>query len=745
MASVRGAKRRGGANVFVSVRAFRIAPPDQAGLDPITSVLHWCTVSRPTPNKNGMNKSLAVILLAMFLASGASANARANADVELEKLMLSSMEELLARKIKISTNTDQILHKAPSVVTVITAEDIKATGATELTDILRSVPGVFVRSNLFAFRPQVTFRGAAGTHTLLMVNGEPIKDLVWSSGIFWKGLPSSMIERIEIIRGPGSALFGSDASAGVINVITKATSMIPQSEAGVRAGSFDTQAAWVNLGGEWNGFEIGLSAELSRTGGHEPFFAADGQTARDNAVGTLVSHAPSHARYGWRGQDFRFSIAKGNWHLLADHTGYRDLEIGLTGAGVLDTSTRAHSHRNDIALFYNDEAFTRDWGLNAELRYYHLEYSSGQGFFERPPGYSPDGINFYPDGQINRMRSSENGLRFELSGLYSGVRNHAIRLGGGHSIRDLHSVEQFVNFGTGADGNPLPAGGPLVDLTGSPHAFAPEKTRRISHLYLQDIWTLSPAWELTAGARYDRYSDFGGTLNPRLALVWQSTDRLTTKLMYGRAFRAPSYLELYARTAATNPNPNLTPERSETWDLSLNYLASKDLRLGLVLYQFAQSDLIAANAATLNTFQNIGDRTARGAELETQWQASKTLRLAGNLSLSKEKGSLTSGNPLPTRTAYLRADWTLAPDWHWNLQANWVGKRKLAATDPRASIGAYTVVDSTVRYFHRENWELAASIRNLFDVDAREYSSRALLENLPLPRRSLHVEALFKF
>jgi iron complex outermembrane receptor protein len=289
--------------------------------------------------ENEMNKSAAVTLaMTQFLAACLLLNAPAHAETELDRLLALSMEDLLSLKIRISTNTDQTLSKAPSVVSVITAEDIRATGATNLAEILQSVPGIYVRANLFAFRPQVTFRGAAGTHTLLMVNGEPIRDLVWSSGIFWKGLPASMIERVEIIRGPGSALFGSDASAGVINVITRTAGRIEQSEAGLRAGSFDTQAGWVRHGGSWNGFDIGFTAELSRTDGHDPFISTDGLAASGKAG------------YGWQGQDIRFSLANQNWRLLADYTGHRNLETGLTGDGVLDPLTQARDNRFDVAL-----------------------------------------------------------------------------------------------------------------------------------------------------------------------------------------------------------------------------------------------------------------------------------------------------------------------------------------------------------------------------------------------------------
>jgi iron complex outermembrane receptor protein len=691
-----------------------------------------------------MNKSAAVTLaVTQLLVACLVLNAPARAETELDRLLALSMEDLLSLKIRISTNTEQTLSKAPSVVSVITAEDIRATGATNLTEILQSVPGIYVRANLFAFRPQVTFRGASSAHTLLMVDGAPMRDLVWTAGIFSKGMPISMIDRIEIIRGPGSALFGSDASAGVINVITKVAGRIEHSEVGLRAGSFDTQSGWMQHQTSWNGVDIGITADLSHTDGHDPYIAVDGQSKSDTDFSTHLSTTPDHARYGWNGQDFRFSAAKDNWRLLAGYAAHNDLEIGLTGAAVLDPLTQGSDSRADVALFYNNEAFDRDWGVNAELRYYHLDYTSGDGFYERPPNYV-DITGTYPAGLINQMRSAERGFSFEASGLYSGIKQHAIRIGAGYSLKDLYRVEQIVK-GKLPDGTPLLINDVFVDISDTNDAFAPEQARKVSYLFVQDIWTFSHAWELTAGARYDHYSDFGGTLNPRLALVWQSTDRLTTKLMYGQAFRAPSYLELFAYTAANIPNPDLMPERSNTWDLSFHYAALKDLLLGLDLYQFKQSNLIFADESTQFKFQNVGNRTSRGIELEAQWQATKSLRVAGSFNQSWEDDSLFRSVSVPKRKAYLRTDWKVHPDWHWNIQANWIDKRKLPSNDERAFLSAYTLLDTTLRYSHHKNWVFAASIRNLLDDDAREYSSSSIKENLPLPERSFYLEAKYAF
>lgn len=668
--------------------------------------------------------------------------AHANTGDQVRELLPLSLEELLETKVSISTNTKQKLSKAPSVVSVITAEDIKATGATNIVEVLQGVPGVYIRNNLFGFRPLVTFRGASSYHTLLMVNGAPVKDLVWASGIFWKGLPTSMIERIEIIRGPGSALFGSDASSGVINVITKTAGKIKESEAGIRAGSFDTQTAWLQHGAAWNGFDIGVTAELTRTDGHAPEIARDAQTAQDARAGTAVSRAPGRADYGWSGQDLRLSIARDNWRLLAERVAHEDVGIGLTGAAVLDPRTQASDSQTSLALLYNNEAIADDWTLNAELRHRDLEYSSGDGFWERPAGYQ-DATGAYPDGYRNLMRSAERRTNAEVSGLYTGARYHALRLGGGYVVQDLYRVEHYVNKGTGPDGTTLPAGGPLVNLTGTPYAFAPEMTRRNAYLFLQDTWTIAADWELTAGARYDHYSDFGGSTNPRVALVWQTTDALTTKLMYGEAFRAPSFLELYSLTSATKPNAGLAPERSKTWDLAFSYSVSRNLLLGLDLYHFVQTNVIGADAT--NRYQNIGRLMANGAEFEARWQASDNLRFTAALSHRHEAYSPLRGFDVPKQQAYLRMDWAFAPQWSWNVQANWTGKHLHPAGDPRRRIADYALVDTTVRHVAGKHWELAASIRNLLDVDAREISSRALPDNLPLPGRGAYAELIYRF
>jgi iron complex outermembrane receptor protein len=687
-----------------------------------------------------INNKLALIVV----YSAFSASAQATNDKQLDHFLSLSLEELMELEVTISTDTKQTVSQAPAAVSVITAEDIRATGATNLTDILESVPGIHVRANQFAFRPLVQFRGANANQTLLMINGRSMRDLMWGFGIFWKGIPSNIIDRVEIIRGPGSALFGADAAAGVINVITKTAGKIDSNVVGFRRGSFNTNTGWLQYGDTLGGFDIGLTINLSTTDGHNPLVESDGQTRQDLAMGSSASLAPGNAKYGWKSQDFRFSAAKNHWTFRADYIKQSDLEIGLTGAGILDPLTKAQDSRFNLDLLYNNPDLSDNWAIDSELRYQDIDYNSGDGFQERPPGAF---TNDYPQGVINRMQSAERRISFETSGLYSGLDGHAFRLGLGYTWQDLYLVKQWINMGIGPDGEPLPPGSPLVDVSDTPYAFAPEKSRSIRYLFLQDIWAFDDDWELTAGFRYDNYSDFGDTFNPRLALVWQISDKLTSKLLYGRAFRPPSFQELYAQTSYSQPNPDLDPEKSETLEFILSYMPSKDLTIGLNLYTLKQSDFIRAISMPGmdgRQFQNTGKHAIRGLEVETKWQASENLRLSGNYTKRNPDDNQFRAIDEPEQDVYLRLDWGFHPNWNWNLQSNWISDRKRSSSDARPYLDDYIITDTTFLYTPTNNLEFAFSIRNLFDKEAREHTAPSVANDLLLPERSIYFDIQYK-
>ena len=693
------------------------------------------------------NKSRFMLVCGLLHAGLASADS----NEQFRRYLSLPLEELVEQKVSISTHTETSLSKAPSVVTVITADDIKATGATNLVDVLQGVPGIHVRYQQFGFRPLISFRGTNDKQTLVMVDGAPMSDLMWRLGIFWKGLPTSIIDRVEIIRGPGSALFGTDASAGVINVITKVAGKIEGSEMGLRLGSDNTQTAWMQYGGELNGFDIAMTADLFRTDSHDPKIKADAQTRNDLATGSNASLAPGDAEYGWNNADLRLSVAKDNWRLQLDYSEHNDLETGMTGAGALDPLTEGDDSRFNVALMFGDEQFTEDWGVNAELRYRHIDYSSGDGFQEWPPGYIdpeelPNPVTPYPDGVLNQWESAEHSVLGEASGLYRGFDNHAVKLGAGFRWQDIYRVEHWVNSGVDGNGNTLPPGGPLVDLSDTPYAFAPEKDRTISYLYLQDVWKIAEDLELTTGARFDHNSDYGDSFNPRVALVWETTDKLTTKFLYGQAFRAPNFQELYAETSFSLPNSNLDPEESETWELAFAYAPVRQVRLGMNLYYYEQTDFISLQQVpglSKLQYQNSGEYNVKGVELEAWWQPGKDLSITANYAYNDPDESPYRAFGAPKQQAYMRLDWRFLPDWNWNIQGNWIGKVDRNPGDTRSDLDDHLLTDTTLRYRGVKDWEFAFSVRNLFDEDARDRTSSSIPDDLPLPDRSVYLEARY--
>ncbi len=657
-------------------------------------------------------------LLFLLMSSAYSAQLAAEDMAAADSLLNMSIEELTLVKVIIATGMEQTKSDAPATVTLLTEDDIKKTGATNLTDILQTVPGVHIQRSAFGFRPEVRIRGAASTQTLLMINGNPIRDLVWNFGIFWKGMPASAIERVEVIRGPGSALYGADASAGVINVITKTAGKITQNEAGVRAGSLDTQEGFIQYGDQWNDFDVAFTADYSTTNGHDP------------DIKNIAN-----VRYGYDNQDIRFSLTNKNWQFLANYMRHNNLDTQITGAGFYDPVTSADDERYDLDLIYSDAQFSENWGIKAKLHYQDLDYNSNKGFRETPPDAT------FPTGRINQMSSSEHQARFDFTANYSGFNEHTITLGSGYNWQDIYQVDQIVNY----DGNTYI---PPTNIAGTPGAFAPEKSREIRYALIQDIWTLAPDWELTSGLRYDHYSDFGDTFNPRLALVWQTTAKLTTKFLYGQAFRAPNFQELYAITSRSTGNSSLDPEETETIELAVSWQINQQAQLNANLFEYTIDDFIRRDSR--RKYQNSGKHKTTGVEIEGRWQLNNKLVFSGNYTWRDPEHNDYRVSEEPEQSAYLRTDWRFLSGWNWDIQANWIADRERAEHDSRKKMSDYTITDTTFRYNGLKNWEFAASIRNIFNENAKDQANirdniSGAKMDLPLPERNAWAEIRYKF
>jgi len=677
-----------------------------------------------------------------------------------EELILLYQDE---ESVSIATGSSKPIRLAPSVATVITASDIEATGATVLDEALEMVPGLHVSRSSNRLNSLFSIRGihtGQNPQVLLLLDGVPMTELFTGGRAPTLRLPVAGISRVEVIRGPGSAVYGADAFAGVINIIPKSAREIGGTRVGVRKGSFDSRDAWLQYGGSLGDWDVAFNMEYNRSDGDgDRKVNTDAQTALDTVFGTNASLAPGSLDTGYEVLNTRLDIARGNWKLgmwawIQDGAGQ-----GPGGAQALDPYGKQDVEQYLVDARYGNADLVEDWDLAVRLTYQYLDESTRFKLF--PPGtrlpigadgnvnfINPAGIVDFTGGLIGKPGGTDSTSSMESTARYSGIARHNIRLAVGFKYQKGRS-EESKNFGPGViDGTVSPIDGTLTDVTNTPNIFIEDEDRKIWFASLQDEWTFASDWELTAGVRYDHYSDFGSTVNPRLALVWATLRDLTTKFMYGRAFRAPSFGEEFS---INNPvilgNPNLDPETIDTFELAFDYRPTFNLQTGLNLFYYEIDDIIEfvrdPLPATTNTAQNARDQKGHGFELEANWQPFDKLQLGGNYAWQNSEDKQTGDRiaDAPRQTIYLDARWRFLPDWSFDTQLVDVSDRKRAAGDTRSDIDDYTLINVTLqRKRIAKRWQLAASVRNLFDTDAREPSTGEIPDDYPLAGRSVYAE-----
>ncbi len=679
-------------------------------------------------------------------------------DHELTRQLLSmSLQDLLDLEvITVATGLQQTENKAPSTVTVITAQDIKRMGARTLEEALQRVPGFQVSYNWFN-SAVYSVRGVSTSfnpEVLVLVNGVRLNDS-YSGGkhTFWTGFPVSSIARLEIIRGPGSALYGADAFAGVINIITKTAQDIDGTEVGLRVGNNNMQDVWLLHGQQWRDIEIAAMVELSRTDGHQRRVDSDAQTAFDQLFNTQASLAPGQYGSEATHYDLKFDLAWQHWRLRTsakknDHTG-----AGVGVAQALDPHKPRNMERISGDVSYDNAQFSKNWALNAQLNYWRTRFLNHWQLF--PPGAFGGA---YPMGYLGHPGNTETLSQASITSTYRGFHQHSLRIGAGYGYYDLSEVTEQKNFGlhplTHEPLSPLT----LFDGTDTSATYSPEVARNNYFAFIQDTWTIHSAWELTLGLRYDHYSDFGSTINPRIGLVWEARKDFIAKLLYGSAFRAPSFQDQYNQN---NPvaigNPDLQPEKMDTWELAFDYHATSALRLSLNLFHYEIEDKIVLIplGTTGYQFENASTWKGQGGEFEARWKISPKASVLFNYSYqdSEDDTGITLSNA-SQQAAYLRGDYVLNPRWHTNVQVNWNNGWARSANDPRSNLKGYTTLDMTLRREEIRAGDVgfAISIRNVLDADVRYPSpgpdTNGLLNvphDLPGAGRSYFAELRYQF
>ncbi|MFC4159285.1 TonB-dependent receptor plug domain-containing protein [Chitinimonas lacunae] len=674
------------------------------------------------------------------------------AELEEEELALAYGDKTT---ISLATGSQQTLRRAPAVATVITAADIAAMGATELDEVLETVPGIHVSRAASLYSPIYVIRGSysqVGPQTLLLQNGIPMTTtFTGNKGNIWGGLGIEHIARIEIIRGPGSALYGADAYSGVINIITKGASDLQGTEFGLRGGSFDSWDGWVQHGGRLGPLDLAAFVRLGRSDGQHETVAADAQTRNDTLLGTRASLAPGPVSTGRDAIDAGVDLAMSHWRLRLGYKLRDEVGAGAGAASALDPVGRGKSQRINTDLSWINPQLSQHWGAGitlATLHYKELFTPTLQLF---PPGTRfPTGT--FPVGMLGSPNRWERQLRLSGYATYNGLANHSLRVGLGHDDLNLYRTSELKNFSFSPSGVPVPTG-QLLDFSHTAPYVLPHR-RKLDYVYIQDEWRLGKDWTVTGGVRRDHYSDFGNTTNPRFAVVWDAAYDLTVKLLYGRAFRAPAFNEQHSiNNPVTRGNPNLRPETIKTTELAFSWQPRKELMLNLNFFHYDMEDIIRLIPnpvpGTGSTYFNIGRQSGRGAEFDFGWDISRDLRLVANYAYqrSTDKATHRDAGHAPHHELYGRLDWRISQGWQFSGQLTHIADRKRVAGDLRPATADYTSADFTVRSERgKGKWDVVASLRNAFDEAIREPSVAPGLipQDLPMAGRSWYLQLRYQ-
>lgn len=520
------------------------------------------------------------------------------------------LAQLMDIPVYAASKHKQSTREAPSSVTIVTRDEIQRYGYRNLGELLQAVPGFYVSQN----RGSTGFVGTRGINRttdygarfLLQVDGHRMTDPVYG------GLPNQqdfpldldLIERVEIVRGPGSSLYGSNAVFGIINVVTRRGSDIKGAETSFSTGSLSTNSARLSYGIESKGgAEILFSGTLYGSSGNGDLYFAEFDHPAGGRDGYARNIDADHAgslfgRVSYKG----FSLT----------TGYADREkqipSGRFNAIFGDPTDTNWEKRTYTAAEYS-HTLPADWELLARASFDRYRYKGNIPMLTQqgePFDYKTDIDARWLRGELQASRTFSKHHRLTMGGEYHSVYDvnaHLYYAAQGFFYGDRYKTDaRFASFG----------------------------------LYIQDEFRVSDDILISMGLRLDNYDTFGESINPRLGVIYSPWKQTTFKLLYGTAFRAPVLSEMFYQKLddERNINPFLEPEKITSYEGIWEQRLTPWLQTSLSLYRNEIRDIIefSPEADTITTYYhaNMGETNVNGVEAAIQ--AGKDQGIRGRLS-----------------------------------------------------------------------------------------------------------------
>jgi len=612
--------------------------------------------------------------------------------------------------VEAATLHSQAQEEAPASVTVISAEEIRTYGWRTLGEVLGAVRGFYMtydRAYQYAGISGLSLPGDYTTRMLVMLNGHYLTDNVYSSnGFFGQDFPldMDMVKRIEIVRGPSSALYGSNGVLATINIVTKSPAEMKTLRASTETGSFGEKKLELSSGASLAG---GASLLVSGSAFHNT-----GQSLYFPNLGG----APSAD--GEKGYHAFVSMVLGKW-TFTGLLGSREKQVptGWFGTILGDPGNRITDSRGFL-----EAAYTREMSASRRLRWrlYYDQYR-----YRARYDYALDrGVEDDRDRTRGDWAGSE--LDYDVA-----VPNVGVLTVGGEVNVDIRARQEYYEQ--------TPVRTEILNVN-RPNAEC--------GLFAQQQWQIARDWTAFLGVRFDDSRLYANFISPRAALVYRRSPRTTYKLLYGRAFRNPNVYEAFYDDGSTLAgNPSLRAERADTYEVDVEHKFGARWSGVLNAYDYQLHKMIDAVplAGGLFQYQNADQGHANGVGGEFSGRPIDRIEATGSLTWTHTE---IDGEPRLANSPNYLAKWRAAmPVWRNKVWA----AGSIQYTSPRRTLGGETVpavwltdLTFTTRKLHPD-FDIQFGVRNLFNRTYYDPAGTSLPEQvLRQNGRSLFLKLIMR-
>lgn len=671
--------------------------------------------------KTAQRKAL-LAAITVFVMGGVTAQA--------EELPVYSFDEVVVT----ATRTENDVKKVPASTQVITQEDIKRGGATSVRNALSMYANIFQKSKVRGGGHDIIIRGMETKHSLVMVNGRRISNEADANGL---GNAMSLdrinindVEKIEIVRGPSSALYGSEAMGGVLNIITK-----PSKEqtllTGLEHTSEDTSHWWHADTGRIGNFSMTLDARFNKINRSMPDTATESdpygtaQTYNASLNYYVNDHSYVNAYMDYYSQHLKTDMGTPAMKPITLTTSSG--KMSLSGQAMLEgTGSKAFKQKN-YGISWNGKTDKNDWQIQAYMSKFNWSNTSNTKVLGSIP---PAGM----EGMFNYLLQKKNTYDFnhDEHNMWAIEGRDSLRVNDHHRVTFGAEYVKDKVAGTGLGSN----GDGVHSITENGKTkLSSEKTLSSYAAYLQDEIEYGK-WFIVPAIRYDHHSAYGSHTSPKIGVTYNATDHFRIKANYGDGFKAPSVSQLYydldmemgrGNWVHLTGNPNLKPEKSKSWDLGVEAEFGKGYG-SLTYFDNDVDNLIASipkgkdsNGHNLHRYENVNKARIKGLENTLGYRFNDTLEFKVTSTLLDAKNTST-GKDL-TQRARLSQIYQLIYDDHkdtgwsavlWNqLDYKFVtGKAWESGESVKKS---YSLTNFSLTRKVNKDTRVYGSVQNIFD------------------------------